>query len=137
MIDSGTMARSSSINRSRPLKPTPAFSQDGFSDDDENGAILDEADSEEDEWDEERAGPSSSSNRFDQDEDSESEDDDDDGLALYESDQGEVIDDEDEDEEVNLSARCTPCPHSRRFLQLTLVISSSVLPKKTGSDRQT
>ena len=132
------MARSSSINRSRPLKPTPAFSQDGFSDDDENGAILDEADSEEDEWDEERAAPSSSSNRFDQDEDSESEDDDDDddGLALYESDQGEVIDDEDEDEEVSLSARCTPCPHSRRFLQLTLVISLSSF-QKTGSDRQT
>ncbi|GAA5848501.1 hypothetical protein JCM3766R1_005669 [Sporobolomyces carnicolor] len=106
------MARSSSINRSRPLKPTPAFSQDGFSDGDENGAILDEADSEEDEWDEERAGPSSSSNRFDQGEDSESEDedDDDDGLALYESDQGEVIDDEDEDEEEAIGKQLASIP---------------------------
>ncbi|GAA5938272.1 uncharacterized protein JCM15063_000687 [Sporobolomyces koalae] len=90
----------SSNARSQLAAPAPAFSQEGFSDEEEYSQQVGE-DSEEDEWEQERQNPSTSNTRsqHQDDEDSESDEDDEDGMAAYESDQGEVIDDDDDEEE--------------------------------------
>ncbi|GAA5946668.1 hypothetical protein JCM3765_000339 [Sporobolomyces pararoseus] len=112
------MARSTSsssrpsTSRSQLSQPTAAFSQEGFSDD-EGDIVAREEDSEEDEWEQERSKPSSSSKGFEQDKEEYSEsdeEDEEDGMALYESDQGEVIDEDDENEEEAINNQLASIP---------------------------
>lgn len=87
---------STSTSRSRPPPPAAAFTQE------ESDSEAGNEDSEEDEWDVERTNSGKQSNSVFQqdDEESESEEDSEDGMAAYESDQGEVIEEEDMNEEV-------------------------------------
>ncbi|GAA5837282.1 hypothetical protein JCM11251_004954 [Rhodosporidiobolus azoricus] len=100
------------IPRTRALPP-PASQSSGSPSEDEFD------DSEEDEWEADRtAGPSREAGRFEQDNDEEDEDEDDEGMsgsedelmeregvAAYESDQGEMLDEDDEDSAVKQLAQ--------------------------------
>ncbi|GAA6019207.1 hypothetical protein JCM11491_001417 [Sporobolomyces phaffii] len=92
-----------STSHSRPA--TAAFSQEGLSDSGDD--VLAGSDSEEDEWEQERRAPSRSAQRGPDsasDDDDDEEEEEEDGMAAYESDQGEVLDEEDEDTEAKLAS---------------------------------
>ncbi|GAA5995895.1 uncharacterized protein JCM10292_004812 [Rhodotorula paludigena] len=100
-MPAGILKNRTAPSASRKAAPTPAAPSSGSPDED------DFDDSEEDEWEQERqrAGPSSA-RAFAQDDDEDDDemyeqegDEDADGVAAYESDQGEMMDDDDDPEE--------------------------------------
>ncbi|GAA5869329.1 hypothetical protein JCM16303_000431 [Sporobolomyces ruberrimus] len=93
--------------RAQPPKSTSAFSQEGLSDDEQ--PFEQGEDSEEDEWEEERHQPTAARSGSGVEEEG-SDDDEEDGMAAYESDQGDLIDDEDEDEEEAIGKQLASIP---------------------------
>ncbi|GAA5861700.1 hypothetical protein JCM5353_000545 [Sporobolomyces roseus] len=125
---------STSTSRSRPPPPAAAFTQD------ESDLEAEQSeDSEEDEWDLERTNSGKQSNSvFQQDEDeSESEEDSEDGMAAYESDQGEVIEEEDMNEEEAIQNQLASIPFTSLLKAQKQLSKSTAHASRKGKGRAT